>query len=622
MKKRLLSMILAVCMVLTLLPTVAHAANYSPILMVTLDGNPASPQDLTSNPYIDRFALRFALTENPKGTYTYTGADPIFGDNTLCFAQQPQYGPLGIWPFYDGAFSVSEDKPYLYVMCYTITYNPGTNGVGTEYKKVAAYGANYTYSGASFTRAGYVQTGWTYSDGGNKMIDLGQVKNNVAGPTTLYPVWTLASYPVTINVKKDGGAYGAGAPTVTFGTTAGSAVENGTSVGDGTYHIYADGNDTGVDVTVNGSAASVDLNYYTVTFRNEDNISTLDTQTVLSGQTATYGGAPLSKASTAQYSYAFSKWITTSGGTTEATLSNITAAKTVYASFTPTLQSYTITWKKDASHIIDTSTVAYGTTPAHSVPANTGYTFAGWTPDIASVTGPATYTATWTLDTYTISYALNGGSVSPANPTSYTFESAEITLNNPTRSGYSFLGWTGSNAATEQTNVSIPTGSNDNKSYTANWKADKPTSAPADSIVTAKTDISLTITTEAGYEYSVDNGAYWYSGAGSYTFTSLTPGTAYNLVCRKAAVSTGDISSASEASDELSVRTKIASESVSVPAPPRLARGRISRPTTASLSAQCQATSIIFPPAPLPTGAERPPAILRQASTARTRLIA
>lgn len=159
-------------------------------------------------------------------------------------------------------------------------------------------------------------------------------------------------------------------------------------------------------------------------------------------------------------------------------------------------------------------------------------------------------------DTYTIIYELNGGIVS-ANPGTYTSQS-EVTLNNPTREDYSFVGWTGSNGTTAQTSVTIATGSTGNKSYTANWKANAPNSAPLTSIVTARTDTSLTITTEVGYEYSVD-GSNWYSGtAESYNFTGLTAGTNYNLVYRKAAVTTGNTSAASDASTALAVMTKYA----------------------------------------------------------------
>ncbi|MBO6027152.1 MAG: InlB B-repeat-containing protein [Bacteroidales bacterium] len=70
---------------------------------------------------------------------------------------------------------------------------------------------------------------------------------------------------------------------------------------------------------------------------------------------------------------------------------------------------------------------------------------------------------------YPISYDLAGGSVAIANPACYTWETATFTLVNPTRTGYTFAGWTGSNGNTPQTNVSITNHSHGDKSYTANW---------------------------------------------------------------------------------------------------------------------------------------------------------
>lgn len=111
------------------------------------------------------------------------------------------------------------------------------------------------------------------------------------------------------------------------------------------------------------------------------------------------------------------------------------------------------------------------------------YTFAGWatTPngDVVYANGAAitatssdkglvTLYAKWTPNQYTIGYELNGGSVSEANPTQYTVEDA-LTLNNPTREDYIFLGWTGSNGEVPQSSVSIFKGSTGNKAYTANW---------------------------------------------------------------------------------------------------------------------------------------------------------
>ena len=71
--------------------------------------------------------------------------------------------------------------------------------------------------------------------------------------------------------------------------------------------------------------------------------------------------------------------------------------------------------------------------------------------------------------TYTISYNLNGGSVS-GNPTSYNYSTAAFTLKNPTRSGYTFTGWTGTGLSSASTSVTVPTHSTGNRSYTANWK--------------------------------------------------------------------------------------------------------------------------------------------------------
>ena len=114
-------------------------------------------------------------------------------------------------------------------------------------------------------------------------------------------------------------------------------------------------------------------------------------------------------------------------------------------------------------------------------PTKTGYTFTGWSgtdltgEDNLTVTIPAgstgdrSYTAHWSLNTYSITYDLNGGTVS-GNPDFYTVESAAITLNQPTRIGYTFTGWSGTNLTGEDNlTVTIPTGSIGNRSYTAHW---------------------------------------------------------------------------------------------------------------------------------------------------------
>ena len=87
--------------------------------------------------------------------------------------------------------------------------------------------------------------------------------------------------------------------------------------------------------------------------------------------------------------------------------------------------------------------------------AQPGYTFNGWytatsggtkiiSDTIMNTTKNYSVYANWTLPEYSITYDLNGGNVS-GNPTTYTPITPNITLNNPTKSNHTFLGWYGSN---------------------------------------------------------------------------------------------------------------------------------------------------------------------------------
>ena len=72
---------------------------------------------------------------------------------------------------------------------------------------------------------------------------------------------------------------------------------------------------------------------------------------------------------------------------------------------------------------------------------------------------------------YNISYNLNGGSLS-GQKTSYTVVDS-FTLPQPTKTGYTFIGWTGSNGTTPQKTVTINKDTRGNLSYTANWSANQ-----------------------------------------------------------------------------------------------------------------------------------------------------
>ena len=113
-------------------------------------------------------------------------------------------------------------------------------------------------------------------------------------------------------------------------------------------------------------------------------------------------------------------------------------------------------------------------------PVRTGYIFLGWTGEGITEpqktieipqgsTGDRTYTANWQVIEYTIITLLEGGNAGSSEVYFYTVEQT-VTLPTPTRTGYTFLGWTGEGITTPQPNVTIPKGSTGDKKYIENWE--------------------------------------------------------------------------------------------------------------------------------------------------------
>lgn len=185
------------------------------------------------------------------------------------------------------------------------------------------------------------------------------------------------------------------------------------------------------------------------------------------------------------------------------------ADATITAKYTPI--DYTISYDLQGGSISNQPTSYNINTDTFSIPQPTkkGYTFIGWTGSNGNTpqtsvtikkgsTGNKSYKANWQVNTYSITYNLDGGSIS-GQPTSYTIESPTLNIPRPTKTGHTFLGWTGSNGNTNQLDVSIAHGSTGNKAYTAHWTANKYTltfnynkpsnasSAIANGTVTSKT---------------------------------------------------------------------------------------------------------------------------------------
>ena len=143
-------------------------------------------------------------------------------------------------------------------------------------------------------------------------------------------------------------------------------------------------------------------------------------------------------------------------------------------------ESYKITIDATGGTFSNDKVVLNGVSAVLPTPYRKGYDFMGFS---TSSDGQVKYSnnisdvgvindkkifAKWNIITFSISYDLKEGSISN-QPTSYNVED-NITLPNPTRRGYNFLGWTGTDLNTPTKNVTIPKGSIGNRKYTANWE--------------------------------------------------------------------------------------------------------------------------------------------------------
>ena len=149
-----------------------------------------------------------------------------------------------------------------------------------------------------------------------------------------------------------------------------------------------------------------------------------------------------------------------------------------------TAPTYTVTLHANGGTINNGNVTEYTYGVGAALPTDvtrTGYTFKGWydneglTGDPVTAignteTGNKEYWAKWEINQYTITYDLAGGTAE-GNPNTYTIETGAFTLKNPTKSGYTFTGWSGTGLDGENNmTVTIPTGSTGNRTYTAHWR--------------------------------------------------------------------------------------------------------------------------------------------------------
>ena len=320
-------------------------------------------------------------TNNPSNPTTYNVEDNV----TFANPTKTGYTFTG-WTYNDSPITSTEGltgnitvKANYVANKYTVIFNNNGNTSTQSFTYDVAQGLTPN----SITRPGYRFMGWSTSENGSVAYTDGASVINLTsdkdGNVNLYAVWEIVSY--TITYELDGGTNNQSNPTtytVEDNVTFANPTKTGYTFTGWTYNDSPITSTEGLTGNITVKANYV-ANTYTVTFNNNGNIST---------QTFTYDVAKgLTPNSITRPGYRFMGWSLSENGSV------------AYA---------------DGVSVINLTSENDGNVNLYSV---------------------------WEIVSYTITYELDGGTNNPSNPTTYTVED-NVTFANPTKTGYTFIGWT------------------------------------------------------------------------------------------------------------------------------------------------------------------------------------
>ena len=351
---------------------------------------------------------------------------------------------------YEPGDSVPADVTELTVQwtapTYTVTLhaNGGTinNGNVTEY----TYGVGATLP-TDVTRTGYTFKDWYYNENltGSPVTAIGDTET---GNKEYWAKWEINQYAITFDTN---GGSEIAPITQDYGTPI-------TAPADPTRKGYTfKGWDKEIPETMPAENITVtaqwEINRYTITFDTAGGSE-------IAPITQDYGTNITAPANPTRKGYTFKGW--------DKEIPETMPAENMTVKAQWEINQYAITFDTNGGSEIAPITQDYGTAiTAPADPTREGYTFIGWDRDIPEIM-PAeniTVTAQWEINRYTITFDTNGGSeIAPITQDYGTNITAPA---DPTREGYTFIGW----------DKAIPTTMPaENITVTAQWKdSEKPT---------------------------------------------------------------------------------------------------------------------------------------------------
>ncbi len=369
--------------------------------------------------------------------------DPLTVDLSFNFVPSTFPDYTGEW--IDGVYTWTKDK-------YTITFD--TDGGGEIAPITAQPGDAITLP--TPVRPGYTFAGWY--NGEEKF----EATTMPTQSLTLKAHWTISQYTITFDT--DGGSEIAPI-TQDYGTTITvPAAPTKTGYTFGGWDKEIPGTMPAENVTVK---ATWTANTYMVSFDANGGSCTPTSKSVT--YASTYGDLP----TPTREGYTFTGWYDGETKVEDTTTYQTAGDKTLTARWSA--DAYTVTYYVDNSKVTEQG-YTYGANITPYVFQKSGYTVSAWKQSDGSalpVAMPAknlSVYATTAIITYTISYELNGGTNAAGNPASYTVETDTITLGDPSKTGYTFNGWSGTelNGENNMTAV-IAKGSTGDRSYQAHW---------------------------------------------------------------------------------------------------------------------------------------------------------
>ncbi|MFZ4117137.1 MAG: InlB B-repeat-containing protein [Rhodoluna sp.] len=385
------------------------------------------------------------------------------------------------------------------------------------------------------TREGYVFLGWSATDGGSTVSF--PYSPGVAEDITLYAIWTLDTYTVTFNsnggddVDGDSFVFNGSvsepiAPTRDGYTFLGWSATNG---GNAISFPYTPGVAEDITLYALWSAES-----YTVTFNSMGGGDVDDLSF------SAYGSF-FAPANPSRAGYTFLGWSATEDGSAISFPYTPGVTEDILLFALWSTNSHTVTFdSKGGSSVTSGAFYTEGEVSAPSAPTRDGYTFLGWSdtdggsaisfPYVPDVTENITLYALWSANSYTVTFDSKSGSYVWSS--SFVTEGSFTAPADPTRNGYTFLGWSDTDSGSA---ISFPyaPGVIENITLYALWSANTYTvsfetyggSSVADtSYVTDGTFYLPPAPSRLGYTF-----AGWATYDGTLLSTTYTPGVMSNI---------------------------------------------------------------------------------------------